>query len=103
MNVEIGAEAALFSEKEYISGIFVAVYLSARKYVDWYWREGVAPPAPPLSYSWLMFKYVMTTSVQLSFLFLQFFDGVIFFNEKVLSSDCFTLFQLKIKNYLDTF
>jgi hypothetical protein len=25
MNVEIGAEAALFSEKEYISGIFVAV------------------------------------------------------------------------------
>jgi hypothetical protein len=26
MNVEIGAEAALFSEKEYISGIFVAVY-----------------------------------------------------------------------------
>jgi hypothetical protein len=27
MNVEIGAEAALFPEKEYISGIFVAVYL----------------------------------------------------------------------------
>jgi hypothetical protein len=26
MNVEIGAEAALFQEKEYISGIFVAVY-----------------------------------------------------------------------------
>jgi hypothetical protein len=25
MNVEIGAEAALFSEKEYICGIFVAV------------------------------------------------------------------------------
>ncbi len=25
MNVEIGAEAALFTEKEYISGIFVAV------------------------------------------------------------------------------
>jgi hypothetical protein len=25
MNVEIGAEAALFPEKEYISGIFVAV------------------------------------------------------------------------------
>ncbi len=25
MNVEIGAEAALFQEKEYISGIFVAV------------------------------------------------------------------------------
>ncbi len=27
MNVEIGAEAALFPEKEYIKGIFVAVYL----------------------------------------------------------------------------
>jgi hypothetical protein len=26
MNVEIGAEAALFPEKEYIKGIFVAVY-----------------------------------------------------------------------------
>jgi hypothetical protein len=26
MNVELGAEAALFPEKEYISGIFVAVY-----------------------------------------------------------------------------
>ncbi len=26
MNVEIGTEAALFPEKEYISGIFVAVY-----------------------------------------------------------------------------
>jgi hypothetical protein len=26
MNVEIGAEAALFPEKEYMSGIFVAVY-----------------------------------------------------------------------------
>jgi hypothetical protein len=26
MNVEIGAEAALFPEKEYISRIFVAVY-----------------------------------------------------------------------------
>ncbi len=27
MNLEIGAEAALFPEKEYISGIFVAVCL----------------------------------------------------------------------------
>jgi hypothetical protein len=27
MNVEIGAEAALFPEKEYIKGIFVAVWL----------------------------------------------------------------------------
>jgi hypothetical protein len=26
MNVEIGAEAALFPEKEYISGIFIAVW-----------------------------------------------------------------------------
>jgi hypothetical protein len=26
MNVEIGVEAALFPEKEYINGIFVAVY-----------------------------------------------------------------------------
>jgi hypothetical protein len=26
MNVEIGAEAALFPEKEYINGIFVAVW-----------------------------------------------------------------------------
>ncbi len=26
MNVEIGAEAALFPEKKYIKGIFVAVY-----------------------------------------------------------------------------
>jgi hypothetical protein len=30
MNVEIGAEAALFPEKEYIKGIFVAV--EATKY-----------------------------------------------------------------------
>jgi hypothetical protein len=29
MNVEIGAEAALFPEKAYVSGIFVAVHLSA--------------------------------------------------------------------------
>ncbi len=29
MNVEIGAEAALFPEKEYISGILVAVYRRA--------------------------------------------------------------------------
>jgi hypothetical protein len=28
MNVEIGAEAALFPEKEYISGIFIAVHNS---------------------------------------------------------------------------
>jgi hypothetical protein len=29
MNVEIGAEAALFPEKEYINGIAVAVYKQA--------------------------------------------------------------------------
>jgi hypothetical protein len=28
MNVEIGAEAALFPEKEYLNGIFVAVYVA---------------------------------------------------------------------------
>ncbi len=32
MNVEIGAEAALFPEKEYISGIFVAVHIGLVKY-----------------------------------------------------------------------
>jgi hypothetical protein len=31
MNVEIGAEAALFPEKEYINGIFVAVQLRAQR------------------------------------------------------------------------
>jgi hypothetical protein len=31
MNVEIGAEAALFPEKEYMSGIFVAVQ---RRYLN---------------------------------------------------------------------
>jgi hypothetical protein len=31
MNVEIGAEAALFSEKEYIKGIFVAVHLLSQQ------------------------------------------------------------------------
>jgi hypothetical protein len=30
MNVEIGAEVALFSEKEYISGIFIAVHENSR-------------------------------------------------------------------------
>jgi hypothetical protein len=30
MNVEIGAEAPIFPEKEYISGIFVAVYSGNR-------------------------------------------------------------------------
>ncbi len=34
MNVEIGAEAALFPEKEYINGIFVAVW------ADLSWPDG---------------------------------------------------------------
>jgi hypothetical protein len=34
MNVEIGTEAALFPEKEYIKGIFVAVYISKSFYVS---------------------------------------------------------------------
>jgi hypothetical protein len=36
MNVEIGAEAALFPEKEYISGIFVAVYICNGKAAAWF-------------------------------------------------------------------
>ncbi len=34
MNVEIGAEAALFPEKEYINEISVAVYLTQGNLVD---------------------------------------------------------------------
>jgi hypothetical protein len=34
MNVEIRAEAKLFPEKEYISGIFVAVYDSCKHFVS---------------------------------------------------------------------
>jgi hypothetical protein len=33
MNVEIGAEAALFTEKEYINGIAVAVHSLIKLYV----------------------------------------------------------------------
>jgi hypothetical protein len=33
MNVEIGAEAALFHEKEYINGILVAVFRVHLKFV----------------------------------------------------------------------
>ncbi len=41
MNVEIGAEAALFPEKEYMSGIFVAVYSKTptsllANFISWY-------------------------------------------------------------------
>jgi hypothetical protein len=41
MNVEIGAEAALFLEKEYISGIFVAMYDRDRNFFN----VNVAPKA----------------------------------------------------------
>ena len=41
MNVEIGAEAALIPEKEYISGIFVAVFdpIISRKYLLNFFNE----------------------------------------------------------------
>jgi hypothetical protein len=35
MNVEIGAEAAQFPEKEYINGIAVAVHLKHKGYHIW--------------------------------------------------------------------
>jgi hypothetical protein len=35
MNIEIGAEVALFPEKEYILGIFVAVYFECEGYSVW--------------------------------------------------------------------
>ncbi len=38
MNVETGAEATLFPEKEYIKGIFVAVILLAKMFI---WFEPV--------------------------------------------------------------
>ncbi len=37
MNVEIGTEAALFPEKEYINGIFVAVQLLTEIYLSRTW------------------------------------------------------------------
>jgi hypothetical protein len=38
MNVEIGAEAALFPEKEYINGIAVAVHINPTlAFIGW-WR-----------------------------------------------------------------
>ncbi len=35
MNVEIGTEAAQFPKKEYINGIYVAVYNSSWSYYAW--------------------------------------------------------------------
>ncbi len=54
MNVEIGAEAALFPENKYINGIAVAVCLYATEYVGgiarlyrffklyWYWSAWIS-------------------------------------------------------------
>ncbi len=46
MNVEIGAEAALFPEKEYISGSFVAVYS-----IPWFCR-GPCPKGHIIAYNY---------------------------------------------------
>jgi hypothetical protein len=35
MNVEIGTEAVHFLEKEYINGIFLAVYAKIRRASEW--------------------------------------------------------------------
>jgi hypothetical protein len=40
MNVEFEAEPALFPEKEYISGIFVAVYSSNGNDLNYTWNAG---------------------------------------------------------------
>ncbi len=45
MNVEIGAEAALFPEKEYINGIFVAVWVAQS-------LHNYSKPDPALSIHW---------------------------------------------------
>jgi hypothetical protein len=46
MNVEIGAEAALFPEKEYISRIFVAVYAPCVRTIAGTLRSVPATPCP---------------------------------------------------------
>jgi hypothetical protein len=57
MNVEIGAEAAQFPEKEYINGIAVAVYRPVRRHrmdTDTVYLDWRACAATPLSgVSWL--------------------------------------------------
>ncbi len=45
MNVEIGAEAVQFPEKQYINGIAFAVYTAAAKQC---WVGGEAPPPQPI-------------------------------------------------------
>ncbi len=50
MNVEIGSEAALFPEKEYITGIAVAVWLEdggARVWL-WLWDIGISGTEEPI-------------------------------------------------------
>ncbi len=62
MNVEIGAEAALFPEKEYISGIFVAVQMnklllrheSAVQYEMWEMKVLFLPAAASWSYFYIV-------------------------------------------------
>jgi hypothetical protein len=49
MNVEIGAEAALFPEKQYINGIFVAVWRITE-------RSSVKNSIPPLRVTILNYK-----------------------------------------------
>jgi hypothetical protein len=46
MNVEIGAEAALFPEKEYINGIFVAV-----------WSQAIINPFSPITVEYLYYLW----------------------------------------------
>ncbi len=51
MNVKIWAEAALFPEKEYISGIFVAVQIRVWlvQPIKWiYWERPMGTPDPTL-------------------------------------------------------
>jgi hypothetical protein len=49
MNVEIGAEAALFPEKEYISGIFVAVQAwGCPCFMKCLFKDIRSPLTPPL-------------------------------------------------------
>jgi hypothetical protein len=53
MNVEIGAEAALFPEKEYIKGIFFAVYDKwlSRQEIDGMKESGGIGP-------WILFYFL---------------------------------------------
>ncbi len=66
MNAEIGTEAAQFPEKEYINGIFVAVYCTdLRKCILVSWNNLIRPLfqslelAPPPSHCQLAHPYVL--------------------------------------------